>query len=199
MLYFIFQFTGAAHRAACAATHFEARGLPQGYSLETWQPRWKSFIPPTLSLKFIFWWLLHVCGIFRNHGYSVLIVRRNGRAVHRTCIIPKYFRWPFMSDRDLQVSSTWTHPDHRCLGLATAVLQFALAEWGRERRTLWYVTHAENAASLAVCRKAGFRLRALGQRTSRFGIRLLGQLAPLDGSRAPEPSCGILSPHSGSK
>ena len=153
------------------------------------------FLPPTLGIKFALWWLLHFCGVFRNRNYAVLIVRRNGRPVHRTCLIPKYFRWPFMSDCDLQVSSTWTDPDHRCLGIATYALQHAVSEWAKEGRTLWYVTHADNAPSLSVCRNLGFRVKTAANRTSRFGVRLLGELALLDSAAGKgERSRGVIGP-----
>ncbi len=148
--------------------------------MEIWRPDWRHILPPTLGLKFTLWWALHMCQLFRNREYSVLLIRRNKRVVHRTCLIPKYFRWPFMSDADLQVSSTWTHPEHRCLGLATFALQTAVAEWDAAGRTLWYVTCAENAPSLAVCSNIGFVMKTAAKRTFRFGLRLLGQLELLE-------------------
>jgi GNAT superfamily N-acetyltransferase len=181
MFYLVFQLTDAAHMANHASQESCARRwLPSGYSMETWRPGWRRILPPTLGLKFALWWLLHVCGVFRNRDYAVLIVRRNGSPVHRTCLIPKYFRWPFMSDDDLQVSSTWTDPEHRCMGIATYALQHVVSDWVKEGRTLWYVTHADNAPSLAVCRNLGFRMKTAANRTSRLGVRILGQLALLD-------------------
>jgi GNAT superfamily N-acetyltransferase len=181
MFYLVFQLTNAADMADQAhSKNYSPRQLPSGYSIEIWRPGWRRILPPTLGVKFGLWWMLHLCGIFRNRDYAVLIVRRNGRPVHRTCLVPKYFRWPFMNDRDLQVSSTWTDPDHRCLGIATYTLEHAVSEWANEGRTLWYVTHADNAPSLAVCRGVGFRMKTAANRTSRFGVRLLGELTLLD-------------------
>lgn len=183
MFYLVFQLTCPAHTADQALSeNCSPRRLHAGYSIETWRPGWRRILPPTLGIKFALWWILHLCGIFCNRNYAVLIVRRNGRPIHRTCLVPKYFRWPFMNDRDLQVSSTWTDPNHRCLGIATYALQHAVSEWAREGRTLWYVTHADNAPSLAVCRSVGFRMKTAANRTSRFGVRLLGELALLDGA-----------------
>jgi GNAT superfamily N-acetyltransferase len=185
MFYLVFQLTCAARLANQAHSgNCPMRPLPSGYSIETWRPGLRRILPPTLGAKFALWWLLHFCRVFRNRNYAVLIVRRNGRPVHRTCLVPKYFRWPFMSDRDLQVSSTWTDPDHRCLGIATYVLQHAVSEWAQNGRTLWYVTHADNAPSLAVCQHSGFRMKTAANRTSRFGVRLLGELALFDSASA---------------
>jgi GNAT superfamily N-acetyltransferase len=156
------------------------RQLPPGYAIEVWQPGMGRIVPPTLGLKFALWWLLHWLRLFNNRNYSVLLIRWNGRLVHRTCLIPKYFRWPFMADGDLQVSSTWTHPEHRCRGLATYALQFAASEWAKDGRKLWYVTHDDNAPSLAVCRNIGFLLLDQAIRTERLGLRIFGKMVLLN-------------------
>jgi RimJ/RimL family protein N-acetyltransferase len=150
--------------------------LPSGYRIELWRPGLGHIVPPSLGLKFTLWWILHCTRLFASRHYSVLLIRCDGRVVHRTCLIPRYFRWPFMADRDLQVSSTWTHPEHRCRGLATHALQFAAAQWARDGRKLWYVTHHDNAPSLAVCRRIGFSLLTQANRTERFGMRIFGKL-----------------------
>lgn len=156
------------------------RQIPPGYRVEFWYPDWRRIVPPTLGLKFALWWALHWLRCFRNRNYSVLLIRQSGLIVHRTCLIPTYFRWPFMADGDLQVSSTWTHPGYRCRGLATYALQLAAAQWAREGRKLWYVTHDDNAASLAVCSNIGFRLLDRAARTERFGLRIFGKLVLLN-------------------
>jgi RimJ/RimL family protein N-acetyltransferase len=167
MLYLVFHSTGEIP---------SGRQIPPGYTVESWHPGLGRIIPPTLGLKFALWWGLHHLRLFRNRNYSVLLIRVNGEVVHRTCLIPKYFRWPFMADRDMQVSSTWTHPDHRCRGLATYALQLAATQWAGDGRKLWYVTHDDNTPSLAVCRNVGFRLLDRANRTERFGLRIFGQL-----------------------
>jgi GNAT superfamily N-acetyltransferase len=174
MRYLVFQSTGGSDGWR------EPRRLPPGYEMETWRPDWRHIVPPTLGPKFALWWALHECRLFRNRDYSALLIRYEGRVVHRTCLIPKYFRWPFMADSDLQISSTWTHPEYRCLGLATFALQSAVEQWAAAGRTLWYVTHVENAPSLAVCNNIGFVMKTAAVRTYRFGLRVLGHLELLE-------------------
>jgi RimJ/RimL family protein N-acetyltransferase len=156
------------------------RQLPPGYRVEYWHPGWTRIVPPTLGLKVALWWALHHLRIFRNRNYSTLLIRHNGAIVHRTCLVPSYFRWPFMAAQDLQVSSTWTHPAHRSRGLASFALQLAVSKWAQEGRKLWYVTHDHNAASIAVCRKIGFQLLDGAVRTDRFGLRIFGKLVLLN-------------------
>ena len=81
--------------------------LIQGYSFYLWRPSLKSPVPPTLGKGFIFWTLAHYLRLFHNKDYSVLFIHDpEGNIVHRSCIIPAYFRWPFMGRNDLQISST---------------------------------------------------------------------------------------------
>ena len=137
---------------------------------------------PTLRNPFYSWeWRSVVCSVFhflrvfKNRGYCVAFVKCNGRIVHISSVIPAYFRFPFMSADDLQISSTWTCPWYRNRGIATAVLA-RVARLGRDGLpvTLWYTTRAGNPASIAVCKKAGFELLARAKRETRFRLLLLG-------------------------
>lgn len=179
MFYLVYQFGAPPDDCSEAKTPGALSVLPPGYSLTIWRPGWRAILPPTLGAKFVLWWLFHRLCIFRNRNYAVLIVLHNERPVHRTCLIPKYFRWPFMRADDLQVSSTWTDPGHRNLGLARFALEHAVRHWSEKGRAFWYVTHADNAASVAVCSNAGFSLKNMGRRTRRWGLRLLGKLVLL--------------------
>jgi hypothetical protein len=192
MPYFVFHLTDTTR--AAQADERAPRRLPPGYAFEIWRPSWRSILPPTLGAKFSAWWALHLFGRFRNRDYAVLIVRRNGRAVHRTCLIPKYFRWPFMKDGDLQVSSIWTADEHRCLGLAAYAVEQAVEIFSEPGRTFWYVTHPDNLPSLSLCRGVGFEMRCVARRTTRLGMRLLGQLIPLNGSEWQARSCAPAVP-----
>ena len=42
-------------------------------------------------------------------------------------------------------------------------------------RTFWYVVDEDNASSIRVAEKAGFRLVGSGLRTKRLGLRVLGR------------------------
>jgi len=148
--------------------------LPRGYEMEIWRPALLSITPPTLTWRFVAWWLFHYIGVMSSHKYCVLLIRSGGRVVHRSCLVPKYYRWPFMDDDDLQISSTWTHPDHRCRGLAKFAVQYFVREHGASARDLWYIAKPENAASIAVCRSCHFEFAAHLRRTKRWGSLFLG-------------------------
>ena len=148
--------------------------LPWGYEMEIWRPAPLSITPPTLTWRFVAFWLFHYIGVMSSRKYCVLLIRSGGRVVHRSCLVPKYYRWPFMDDDDLQISSTWTHPDHRCRGLAKFAVQYFTHEHGGPGRALWYISRPENAASIAVCRSCHFEFDAYLHRTKRWGSLFLG-------------------------
>lgn len=147
-----------------------------GYWTQLWRPSMTRVIPPSLGLKFSVWWLFHYSGVFRNRDYSVVLIGEGDKVVHRSCVVPAYFRWPFMKANDCQISSTWTHPDYRGQGLATSGLTRAMALCGKPDRRFWYVCRQANHASIAVCKKAGFTYVGRARRTRRMGSSLLGQL-----------------------
>lgn len=117
----------------------------------------------------------------RSRFYRVLLITIDGRIVHRTCLVPKYFRWPFMPDGDLHVSPTWTHPEHQRRGLAEYALAHLAQCYGFQGRELWYITRPENAASVAVCRACCFEFVTHLHRTSRWGSLFLGSFIERDG------------------
>ncbi|MDD5208169.1 MAG: GNAT family N-acetyltransferase [Elusimicrobiales bacterium] len=141
-----------------------------------WRPRGFSVMPPTFGVRGFVWWLFLKCGIFINQDYAVLYIKHGNRFIHRSVILPGYFRWPFMAKEDLQISSTWTDPAYRGEKLATSALQKIVSELRKSNRRFWYVSRDSNPPSIVVAKKAGFRLKAYALRTRRFGIYLMGRL-----------------------
>lgn len=154
--------------------------VEDGLEYSWWRPGLAAFIPPTLGPIVIGWWLFHVLRVFKGRDYSVLFVKHNGRIVHRSCVIPAYFRWPFMNKKDLQVSSTWTDPAYRGKNIATVALQKIVTDMRDDGRRFWYVSREENPASISVAKKAGFLFSGYASRTKKLGMYLLGQLVLVD-------------------
>jgi RimJ/RimL family protein N-acetyltransferase len=165
-------------------------GIPEGpdpetgqlgdqYTIELWRPGTSSFVPPTMSSRFFVWWLFHSCGILRNGMYRVLLIRHNGAVVHRSCLVPRYFRWPFMGANDLQVSSTWTDPAHRGRGLATFALRHLIRSFADRSREFWYISREDNPASITVCLRCGFQFECMMRRTHPWGSLLFGRFVPI--------------------
>lgn len=147
---------------------------PAGLTLECWHPTLTCPVPPGLaSLPFLLWTGFHYLGLFATRDYGVVLLRLDGRLVHRTCVLPAYFRVPFMGRRDLQAAGIWTAEDQRGRGLGLLALQEVLRHWEHPDRVLWYMAHEENQASLRLAEKAGFRHCGRGARMKRFGLGLL--------------------------
>ena len=141
-----------------------------------WRPDLLHLKVPSLPVwNSLAWWGLHQARLFHSRQYSVLLVRDGQRIVHRSCIMPAWFRWPFMDTDDIQITATWTEPDQRGRGIATLAAQIIVAT-ARPDQTVWYATRELNRSSVAVSRSAGMELAGTAFRTKRFGLRPLGSL-----------------------
>lgn len=147
--------------------------------LEIWKPTYRKPVPPGQPwLPFLIFWLFHEARIFANQDYGVVLIWEGDRPVHRTVVLPRYFRSPFMGPEDLQLAMTWTDQRRRGRGLALAAARAVMADarWGPRR--LWYMVAATNQPSIRVAEKAGFRLHGTGSRRPRLGFRFLGAYSP---------------------
>jgi len=162
-----------------------------GYQYQWWHPCLQQPIPPTLPLINIAWSIFHFLHIFSNRHCSVLLIRHGSRIVHRSCVLPRFFRWPFMAADDLQITAVWTHPEFRHLGLARFALTTILQRFSDGKRTLWYLTQSDNPASLALSHAAGFSPFAAMERKNRFGIHALGNFRIVN--HCPRPAQGRFS------
>jgi RimJ/RimL family protein N-acetyltransferase len=151
------------------------RTVPDGYRLEIWHPGPGGAVPPGCTgPKWWVWAAFHRARVFRSPQYGAVLIFRGNRLVHRSSLFPKYLRFPFMNDDDLQVGDTWTEPSERGKGLAAAALLAAAQRALKPGASLWYLTTADNVASVRVARAAGLERVGTGIRTRRFGLRLLG-------------------------
>lgn len=139
-----------------------------------WRPTLINFKPRGSSwFPFGIWWAFHMFHIFENKNYCVLLVKRNGLVIHRSCIFPKYFRFPFMNRKDLQVGDTWTLDVERGKGIASLALNHIASHF--QGFKIWYITDDTNLSSARIASKCGFQLIGKGIRVSRYGLKILGQ------------------------
>jgi len=158
-----------------AAPATAPRPLPEGYRLTIWRAGAGRAVPPGCrGAKWWVWALFHRARIFRSDRYGAVLIFRGDRLVHRSPLFPKYSRFPFMRDDDLQVGDTWTDPEERGQGLAAIALGAAAREALEPGARLWYLTTADNASSIRAALSAGLAPVGHGIRTSRFGLRLFG-------------------------
>jgi RimJ/RimL family protein N-acetyltransferase len=147
---------------------------PLDDSWRFWRPSLIRVKPQGESLwPFGVWWTAHHCRLFQGRDYALLLRYENGKLVHRSCIFPKFYRFPFMRRGDVQVGDVWTAPAYRGRGMAARALREVLRRF--PDRDVWYVCEESNVASIRVAEGAGMRVAGFGTRTQRLGLRALGQ------------------------
>jgi hypothetical protein len=164
----------------------EASVWPPGCTLESWRPAdgW----PPPLAPQYgenLAWFAFDRLGLFASRDFEALSVWRDGRLLHRLIVTPRWFRFPFMAEGDLQIGALWTAPEARRLGLARATICEAHRRHAAPGRSFWYVVDGENATSIALAEACGYRLAGVGQRTQPLGVRGLGQFR-IESATAPQ-------------
>ena len=150
--------------------------LPTNLHLRCWSPDRDGFPPPrSRTIANLMWWAFARLGVFARAGFTEISIEANGERLHRLIVTPAWHRFPFMSQRDLQLGDLWTAPAARGRRLARAAIAEAHRRFASEDVRFWYVTDADNHASAALARSCGYHLVAVGERTRRFGTALLGQ------------------------
>jgi RimJ/RimL family protein N-acetyltransferase len=149
--------------------------MGRNYRYGLWRPARNHLYPPGMrGLPFIVWWVMHYLGIFANRDYSIFVAYDSSLLIHRSVVFPRYFRFPFMTDSDLQIGDTWTHPEYRRQGLAAYAMLKILETHHAPGRRFWYVVEEDNVPSIKVIEKAGFIKHGYGRRGRRAGLRILG-------------------------
>ncbi len=153
----------------------ESDSLNKDYTYTLWKPMIISVVPLGVpKIPFIIWWAMHYLRLLGNRDYCLFIVYSGDTIVHRSCVFPRYFRFPFMDKDDLQIGDTWTAKEHRGKGLATFAIRKIFELNKKSGRRFWYVTEEANIASIRAVENAGFAQIGKGERLDRFGIKLIG-------------------------
>jgi RimJ/RimL family protein N-acetyltransferase len=174
------------YRRAAEALDDGAPGWPGQCELRTWRPacdgfpRWTPDAAENLA-----WFAFDRLGLFASREFEAMSVWRDGRLLHRMIVTPRWLRFPFMAEDDLQVGAIWTSPEARRLGLARAAIHEAHRRHAAPGRWFWYVADDENAASIALAEACGYRLAGEGRRTRPLGVRGLGRFR-LDAPTIPK-------------
>lgn len=144
--------------------------------IRCWAPA-RQGLPPRRSrlLSNHAWWALTKARAFARPDFTEIRIEREGRVLHRLIVTPRWYRFPFMAARDLQVGDVWTSPAARRKQLGRAAIAEAHRLFDKDAGKFWYVADADNLASAALARSCGYRLVATGRRTRRLGTSLFGQ------------------------
>jgi RimJ/RimL family protein N-acetyltransferase len=139
----------------------ESPRLAPQYECSIWRPAegrpWpEAKCSAKTRLRFLFRYCIYYLGLFANTDCGALCIMEQGKLIHYSAFTPRYWRFPFLRDKDLQVGDTWTEPSHRGRGLAFFALTQIPEELEEAGRHFWYVVGRENLPSIAVVEKAGF-------------------------------------------
>jgi GNAT superfamily N-acetyltransferase len=141
-----------------------------------------------MRARFAFRYLLDYAGLFSNREAGTLCIHYGNRLVHYSGFTPRYWRFPFLADQDLQIGDTWTDPAHRGKGLAGYALEEIMEIKQAPGRGFWYVVEDKNAPSIRVVERAGFELLGIGTWRKPWGIKLLGSYFIDAGGRVSRPA-----------
>ena len=169
-------------------------GLPSPYTWSIWSPSKGGFWPGANSttrvkLRFAFRYAVFHLNLFINADCGALCIFRGNTLVHYSGFTPRYWRFRFLKDEDLQIGDTWTHPSERGPGLAFFAVSQILALKHKTGRRFWYVVEKTNLPSIRVIEKASFTVVGQGSFVEPLGIKLfgtyrIGSQGPLASARA---------------
>ncbi|HVN29793.1 MAG TPA: GNAT family N-acetyltransferase [Candidatus Binataceae bacterium] len=137
-----------------------------------------------IRARFAFRKLLDLTHLFAGRETGALCIHYGKRMVHYSGFTPRYWRFPFLADADLQIGDTWTDPNHRGKGLAGFALQQILRTMRAPGRRFWYVVGRENHASIRVAERLQFEPAAVGDWHKPWGIKLFGSYVPVSAMRS---------------
>jgi RimJ/RimL family protein N-acetyltransferase len=132
---------------------------------EIWKPSLKKVYHKRMPKKYIIWWFFHYLGIFKNKQLQIRLFFENNHLAHFFCIVPKYYRWPFMRDNDVQITYVITENFFQGKGLAYKCISNTLNEI-ESKSDIWYVTDSKNIPSQRLAEKMGFVFMGVGKKKS---------------------------------
>lgn len=131
--------------------------------LEIWKPSYRSIKHSRLPSKYFLWWFFHYLHIFRNENLQIWLFYIKDEIAHFFCVVPKYYRWPFMSENDVQIAYVVTAKKFRGNNIAYNAIAKAINDL-KVDGDIWYVTDSNNYASQKLAEKLGFEFFANGER-----------------------------------
>lgn len=143
-------------------------------TLAEWKPSLFSWHPKGYGSKYFIYSLFSYLGIFKSNNYSAFFAYKENQLVGSLLVVPKYFKWPFMSKDDLQLTYVKIYKEYRGKGYAKQMITNALFMLkNRNKDTIvWYVTDDSNLASKSTAEGVGFKLNCYGVKSNFFGLSL---------------------------
>ncbi len=119
---------------------------------------------PGNMLLYLFWY------IFTFGRYSIYYIKnKDGKIIHYSHLLPKFFKFPFMKDGDLEIGPCWTHEEYRGQNLYPYTISRIVTDRCKNGRVFYMMTDETNIPSQKGIEKAGFSLFSKGVKTGLIG------------------------------
>ncbi len=132
----------------------------------------KVFKPKIFSLQkhghFSFIYILWYLSTFGK--YQIIYVYDKNKLVHYSHIIPRFWKFQFMEENDLEIGPSWTNTDYRGEGIYPFILNFILDKYEQEYKNFYMIVNKTNTKSIRGIEKAGFVQEGEVQKRGIFGI-----------------------------
>jgi ribosomal protein S18 acetylase RimI-like enzyme len=145
---------------------------------KVWQPTFFNLIHSYYPKKYILFSLFHVFHLFSNSHFYIVEGLVSGQNACSLMIVPKFYRWLFMKDNDVQFAYVITKGVYKNRGLGSKLISFSIDFLNNKNFSgnIWYVTDSDNKPSQRLAEKFGFELKGKGSRKE----TLFGLLKKLD-------------------
>jgi hypothetical protein len=129
------------------------------------------------SISLLFWKLYAFVFLWKLRGknFEVHLLHDGDKLVHFTVVLPKYFRFPFMADDDIECGPSWTDSQYRGKGLFPVILETICRRFAGIKANCWALCEYSNYSSQKAIAKAGFTLFGEGIRTAPFSLKIFGK------------------------
>jgi RimJ/RimL family protein N-acetyltransferase len=151
-------------------------GLNRNYELKVFRPDCLHVVPKGMKKEpgFIIWWFLYLT-IWRWQGksYEYYLVYDKEQLIHYCLLSPKYYRYPFMNNDDIQIGPFWTAEGYRGQGICPTVIAKVMEDYKSRNRYAYIITRENNVNSQRSIAKAGLEVYGHGIRTKGFWGKFL--------------------------
>lgn len=114
--------------------------------------------------------IMHVIWFFFTFGkYKIVYVYDGEKLIHYTHAIPKFWKFSFMSNNDLEIGPCWTDEKYRGQGIYPYIIQ-QITKKDIEDRNWFMIVDKNNIASIKGMEKAGFEKVGQVKKTKLLGI-----------------------------
>ncbi len=135
------------------------------YSIEVFSPTLFQLKKHSANVAIYLFWFLITLG-----KYKIIYVEKDNTIIHYTHILPKFFKFPFMGSKDLEIGPSWTSELYRGKSIFPAVITYIIHVFKDDNRIFYSFAHIDNKPSQKAILKSGFNKWKNGNKIGKLGI-----------------------------